>query len=663
MENSLIKKINQYFHDEEAYYFSDRHQWRIKQESRLYKDFFYKISESVDKKIKILDIGTGSGLVAYSTHVNIGDFVCTDISYRMLHSTKTDLKLHKFNCFKFVVCDAENLPFKTGLFDITTCNAALHHFPDINKVTEELCRTLKIGGALIIGFESNRKFWTNRIVSLMYRLIFKMKKMPQNAAVSYDRICERVNERLLQEGIISNPLSNTKILQSVDIHSPKAGDRIDYTKGFDIDELINQNFEGFDAKTIYHYDGMSRLFSIYNRLFFPKSAPQFSLILKKKGDSKIKILFLFAHLNYGGAEVGLLTTLKYINRSHFDCIVISIGKKGAIGEEIEKLGFKVIYLDDDARLFNVYLIIKIARILSREKPDILHTSIFYANFFGRLAALFKRPKAIITEERSMYTQKRFYHVFFDRILSTFTDKIIVCSNSVLEFTVKQEKIKKEKFCLIYNVPDTERFDIPETKEELRLKYNFSNGHFILGSVGSLIPKKGHRFLIEAAIELTKHIPELKIVIVGDGESKQTLSSLTEKADLQEKFIFTGARKDVPELMKIMDVFILPSLQEGFPRTLLEAMYIGLPIIATNISGIPEIIINGENGLLIPSKNSKAIEDSVLDIYRDINLRNRLGRNARKTIQSRFLLQNYVNRLEGLYLDLMGNIKEKKIFII
>lgn len=363
------------------------------------------------------------------------------------------------------------------------------------------------------------------------------------------------------------------------------------------------------------------------------------------------------HLNYGGAEIGLLTTLKNIDRSRFDCTVLSIEKKGVLGHEIENLGLKVIYLDDNARLFNLRLLAKIVQVLDREKPHILHTSLFYANFFGRIAALLKRPSVIITEERSMYTEKKFYHVVCDRILSTFTDKIIVCSNSVLEFTIKQEKIRRGKFYLIYNSPDTERFDILETKEQLRKQYGFSNGHFIVGVVGSVIPKKGHMFLIEAAINLTKHLPELKILIVGDGDCKQSLLSLAEAAGLQEKVIFLGARKDVPALMKIMDVFVLPSLQEGFPRTLLEAMYVGLPVIATSISGIPEIVVSGENGLLIPPENSKAIEDSVLRFYKNTSFGYKLGYNARKTIQLRFMPQKYINRLESLYLELIGNAEE------
>ncbi len=366
---------------------------------------------------------------------------------------------------------------------------------------------------------------------------------------------------------------------------------------------------------------------------------------------KIKVLFLFVHLDYGGAEVGLLTTLKNIDKSRFDCSVVSIEKKGRIAEEIEKLGFKVTCLDSKARLFNISLIRKIALILEKEKPDILHTSLFYANFFGRAASLFCNPRFIVTEERSMYTEKKFYHVILDRILAGFTDRIIVCSRSVLDFTRKQEGIAEDKFYLIYNAVDAERFNIPGTKEALRKKYGFSGEDFIVGTVGSLIPKKGHRFLIEAVKGLDGQIPRLKTLIIGEGESRAELTALARSLGIENKVVFLGARFDIPGLMKAMDVFVLPSLQEGFPRTLIEAMYTGLPVVASDISGIPEIVREGEDGFLVPPGDPEALKNRILELYNDKPLRGDFAARSRKKIESAYLPKDYVQSLEGLYREL------------
>ena len=371
---------------------------------------------------------------------------------------------------------------------------------------------------------------------------------------------------------------------------------------------------------------------------------------------KVKILYTFVHLNYGGAEVGLLTTLKNIDKNRFDCSVISIEKKGIIGETIESLGFKVYYLDKKAGILNFSILPRIIRILKIEKPDILHTSLFYANFFGRIASLFSKPPVVITEERSMYTEKRFYHVIIDKILSLLTDRIVVCSRSVLDFTSKQERIKNDKFYLIYNSVDSERFDIQKSKEALRERMGYAKELFVIGAVGSLIQKKGHIFLIKALSDLIKKIPSSKLIIVGDGEDREELIRAAAFYKLSDHIEFTGARSDIPELMKIMDVFVLPSFQEGFPRTLLEAMYIGLPVIASNVSGIPEIIKDGKNGFLVAPGDLNAIIDRISLLSEDKTIGADLGSEARKTIKSGYLPKHYMDRLERLYIEL----KEKKV---
>jgi len=370
--------------------------------------------------------------------------------------------------------------------------------------------------------------------------------------------------------------------------------------------------------------------------------------------NKARILYLVNHLRYGGAEIGLLTTLKNIDRARFDCSVVSVEKKGEVAEEIESAGIPVTYLNTRSALYNLPAILAVLDIIKKERPDILHTSLFYSNFFGRIAALmlFGPKPIIITEERSMYTEKRFYHVIIDNLLSHVTDRIIACSKSVVDFTARQEGIRKEKFHLIYNAVDSTRFDIPETKDAIRRRRGFSERDFIVGTVGSIIPKKGHKFLIDACAGLAGDIPELKLVIVGDGEIRTRLERYVSAQGLAQKIKFPGQRKDVPEIVKMMDVFVLPSLQEGFPRTLVEAMYEALPVCAARISGIPELIRDGENGFLFEPGNVTEIAEKIFMLYNNADLRNRIGASARRTIESGYLPADYLKSLEGLYVDLL-----------
>ncbi len=648
MDNKLIKEINRYFHDEESRFFDERHVNRIESEALFYEDFLKNSIKVPGRAVKALDIGTGTGLIPGVFSRMGGDYelVTSDISLEMLKKAK-----NKFidKSIRFVNCDAENLPFKDKVFSIVTCSAAMHHFPSIEKFAKASYSVLKDDGFLIIGYEPNRSFWRFLPASIYYRMLAKFKKPDPHDSIDYEAVTKNVNDRLIKDKIIGRPLSRNEMLKYVDIHSPNSGDRIDYSKGFDIKSLLNGPFKDFDAEVVHQFDDITIKSKVF-KLFFPKLTPQFSLILKKKNIRK-KVLFLFVHLNFGGAEVGLLTTLKNIDTKRFDCEVVSIEKKGAIGEEIEKLGFKVTYLDDDARLFNLSLIFKIKDILKKVNPDILHTSLFYANFFGRVAAIFHKPKAVITEERSMYTEKKFYHVLIDRVLAFFTDKIIVCSESVLNFTIKQEKIGPGKFYLIYNAVDAARFDIKKSKIDLRKELGLSQDDLVLGSVGSVIPKKNHRFLIESYAAISDKLKNSTLIFVGEGESKKELMELTYKLGIKDKVRFFGQRNDIPELMKAMDVFILPSLQEGFPRTLIEAMYTGIPSIATNISGIPEILKDGENGFLIEPGDTGLLTKRILELSMDRKLREKIGAEAKKTIESGYLPDGYAKKLEALYGEL------------
>ena len=281
MRDLFIKKLNQYFHDEEARVFSERHKNRISSESLFYHNFFINFFQNSKKHIKILDIGTGTGLVAKAMPEVDFLFVCTDISRNMLDVTRKTLK-NKKGTFEYASCDAEKLPFVSESFDVITCNAAMHHMPSIKDFTSELDRVLIPGGTAILGFEANQKFWSTKVISLLHRILSRIGIKDKGEGIGSSVICEKVNRRLLKEGVIKKPMMVHEILGHVDIHSPNAGEKIDYTKGFDVTKLLNELFINYDAEVIYHYEGISGIVKTLIKIFYPKAAPQFSLVLKKK---------------------------------------------------------------------------------------------------------------------------------------------------------------------------------------------------------------------------------------------------------------------------------------------------------------------------------------------------------------------------------------------
>lgn len=282
IQDSFVKRLNRYFHDEEACFFSDRHESRMKEESVFYADFFKEYFAGGTRHVRILDIASGTGLVGKTLPENRCHFICADISTAMLKRARGNLSSTTSNRFDYVSCDAENLPFGSGVFDLVICNAAMHHFPSTERFTNELRRVLKTAGVLIIGFEANRRFWRTMPVSLLYRLASRVAPSDKEGGIGYDEICRRVNARLLEEGLIDERLSKTDILKYVDIHSPNAGERLDYSKGFDIPGLLNSAFKDYDHRVVYHYGSLPNYIRILSRTLFYGSAPKFSLILKKR---------------------------------------------------------------------------------------------------------------------------------------------------------------------------------------------------------------------------------------------------------------------------------------------------------------------------------------------------------------------------------------------
>lgn len=301
MEKSIIiKKINRYFHDIEANYFDFRHSVRIREESNLYQDFFqHFFRENQSDNVRVLEVGTGTGLVPrVLTSFNYSpQYLCIDLSFSMLNAVRNCPGLRDKGFLCYSVCDSEQLSFKSERFDLVICNAALHHFPNAESFFYEVDRVLTPGGILIIGHEPNKRFWTNRSVSFLYRILYKINKLfsrdaqiPKTEKGDYSKVCNGVNEILLNKGLITEPLPHETILGYVDTHSPNSGSKIDYSKGFTIQEIKERFFKGYSIEQLrYHYnpgspDGVGilwRLFRFYNRIVFPASAPSFSLILRK----------------------------------------------------------------------------------------------------------------------------------------------------------------------------------------------------------------------------------------------------------------------------------------------------------------------------------------------------------------------------------------------
>jgi len=202
----------------------------------------------------------------------------------------------------------------------------------------------------------------------------------------------------------------------------------------------------------------------------------------------------------------------------------------------------------------------------------------------------------------------------------------------------------------YGIPLAE-LDTPLNRKEARKRLGLSGGGLVFGAVGRLEEQKGHVYLLAALPALMREIPDLTVLLVGEGREQERLKRQVRDLGLERTVRFLGTRRDLPEIFRALDLFVQPSLWEGLPLALLKAMGAGLPVVATRVSGSREVIGDGVNGCLVAPGDPEALARVLLELARQPEARRRLGAAARRTVAAQYSLDAMLTRLEELYLEL------------
>jgi glycosyltransferase involved in cell wall biosynthesis len=239
----------------------------------------------------------------------------------------------------------------------------------------------------------------------------------------------------------------------------------------------------------------------------------------------------------------------------------------------------------------------------------------------------------------------------DRFLVPFTSRIITVSRTVKR---RLEWSKKDRAEIIYNGVDTRKFSPGLAQDDLRKKFHIDSEDIVIGAVGRLSPEKGLEYLISAIRKVVNAYPRTKVLLVGDGDEKYLLS-LQEKVkdlELSPHIFFVGFYEDVPQILRCLDIFSLPSLTEGFNRSLLEAMACGLPAVTTAVGGNVEIVQDGVNGLLVPPSNPGALASAITELLKDKEKARKMGLEGKLLVEENFSIDINVRKIEKLYLQIL-----------
>ena len=363
----------------------------------------------------------------------------------------------------------------------------------------------------------------------------------------------------------------------------------------------------------------------------------------------VNVLFLITELSMGGAQRALLHLLSGINRERFTPAVACLyNGDGAVAQAIRVLDIPVF----DARMHtktDLRALSRLYRHIHSRRPTILHTSLFHANLSGRITGRLTGVPIIISSERTMAMESE-WRYRLNRWTIGMVDRVVAVSKKVGEFCINNIRLPAQKVVVIHNGVEIPLLP-PDTREQARLELGLPQDALVCGAVSRLDPVKGIDVLILAFAQvLASHAAYL--VIVGEGPERQHLESVAQESGVSDRVIWAGYRADVPQQLPAFDVFVQPSLHEGLPNTVLEAMAAGLPVVATAVGGTPELVVNGKTGLLVPPGDPAALVGAITALLENPEARGSMGQAGRRRVKQRFTVEEMVQKIEQLYEDML-----------
>ncbi len=377
-------------------------------------------------------------------------------------------------------------------------------------------------------------------------------------------------------------------------------------------------------------------------------------------DSKLNVLITTDKVGYEGKIHGpgrsFLNIVSSIDRERSRVVPCILRKEDSLKPIFERRGIKINYLGRGE--FDPFVFFYLIKLIKNERIHVVHLNGYRSSIFGRLARIVTGVPTIMHARGAsdFYGWKKnnrysWYQKVIDRFLARFTDLVIAVSDEVKEIYVQQRKIDPKKVIVMPNAIALERFKpLPVEKgKELRKQLGLKPDHLIVGTVTRFIEIKGNKYFLEAAKRVLHVFPNAYFLVVGEGPLFSELKQLCQRLGIDKSVIFTGFRNDIPQLLSIFDVKVIPSLSEGSPNVLLEALAAGKPIVATDVGGISDILRDGETGLLVPPQDPHAMSERIIYLLQCKEVRERLAMKARKESR-KYSLDTYVKNLENVYVD-------------
>ncbi len=372
------------------------------------------------------------------------------------------------------------------------------------------------------------------------------------------------------------------------------------------------------------------------------------------------MLYVVENTTFGGGERGFGQLSARLNRNRFQPF-LTAHPGGKLEEIVRREGVPFFPLDMSRKL-NFKTVGDLSRLISENKIQIVHSMGARADFFARLASR-RKPSAAVVCTMAMLVEgfdvgpfRKTVYKTADCYSAKYVTQYIAVSEALKDRLINERGIPADKIHVIYNGVELDQYNpnLPPTSGLLR-SLQIKDDYPVIGTIGRLVYQKGFTYFLEAAKQVLSETQRARFVIVGCGPEEHKLKCLAKSLGISGRCTFAGQRFDVPELLSAFDVFVLPSILEGLPRVVIEAMAMARPIVATDIDGVREELRHNETGLLVPPADANALAEAILHVLADQRKAESLARKAREDAEQMFDLERTLADVEMLYGKVLDSI--------
>ncbi|MFN3802201.1 glycosyltransferase [Belliella pelovolcani] len=372
----------------------------------------------------------------------------------------------------------------------------------------------------------------------------------------------------------------------------------------------------------------------------------------------IRILHCIETIATGGVEQVRLTLVKGLDKDKYEYKIICTWEGGAIAEELKGEGVELIPIGGFAQPLEWSKHKEVLKIIKSFKPHIIHGAIYEGMAMAAIGGVLGKVPVVIMEETSHPISRSKKAIYLQRLLAKAADKVIGIAPTVVKYLKDTVKLPESKVVLINNGVNLPRKVSLEEHDQLKSSLGISRENIIIGSAGRFYNEVKRFTDILEAIKLINN-PNLKLLLLGQGQDQELILNKAKELNLEQQLIMPGFQSDTALYYQIMDIFCIASAHEGFGLVAAEAMFHYLPVIATKVGGLQDVVIDQETGFLVPSFNPVALAEKIQTLINNPQLRIEMGNAGHHRAMQHYTADSYCQQVENLYVTLL---KQKGILL-